>query len=104
MREPWWGRWVRRVEVTGASMLPTYRPGERVTALRRWRALRVGDVVVVRDPREPQRWLLKRCGSLEGGLVELRGDNTAHSTDSRTFGPVPARSVRWLVLAPPRGR
>ncbi|OYV23657.1 MAG: copper-transporting ATPase, partial [Acidimicrobiales bacterium 20-64-4] len=29
-------------------MVPTYLPGERLTALRRWRPVRVGDVVVVR--------------------------------------------------------
>lgn len=79
-------------------MVPTYVPGERLTALRRWRGVRVGDVVVVRDPREPTRWLLKRCVAREGTMLDLRGDNPVSSTDSRDFGLVPSRDVVWLVL------
>ncbi len=80
-------------------MWPTARPGERLTAVRRWRPVRAGDVVVVRDPREPSRWLLKRCAGRVGAMVDLRGDNPAASTDSRDFGLVPARDVKWLVVA-----
>jgi nickel-type superoxide dismutase maturation protease len=97
------GALVRRVEVTGPSMLPTLVPGERVVAIRRYRRLRVGDVVMVRDPRDGTRWILKRCASIARRQVTLRGDNEAYSTDSRIFGPVSARRVRWLVLGtPPR--
>ena len=49
------------VVVEGTSMSPTYLPDERLTALRKWRRVRTGDVVVVRDPRDAQRWMLKRC-------------------------------------------
>ncbi|HUX04255.1 MAG TPA: S26 family signal peptidase [Acidimicrobiales bacterium] len=91
---------VRRVVVEGPSMIPTYTPGERLTALRRWRRVRVGDVVVVRDPRDATRWLLKRCVARARGSLELRGDNAAASTDSRDFGPVRAREVGWIVLSP----
>ena len=93
---------VRRVSVEGSSMAPTVAPGERLTALRRWRPVRSGDVVVVRDPRDPQRWLLKRCAGRVGRMVDLRGDNAAASTDSRDFGLVPSRDVRWLVVGAPR--
>jgi phage repressor protein C with HTH and peptisase S24 domain len=79
-------------------MEPTYRPGERLTALRRWRRVRVGDIVVVRDPRQPDRWLLKRCVVRTGSFLDLRGDNPGASTDSREFGPVPVGSVSWLVV------
>ncbi|HEV2427609.1 MAG TPA: S26 family signal peptidase, partial [Acidimicrobiales bacterium] len=84
-------RVVRRVEVEGTSMLPTFVPGERLTAVRRWRRVRAGDVVVVRDPRDESRWLLKRCVERVGGTLELRGDNPSTSTDSRDFGRVPVR-------------
>lgn len=80
-------------------MLPTYTPGERLTAVRRWRRVRAGDVVVVRDPREPTRWLLKRCVARVGRQLELRGDNVAASSDSRDFGLVRCRDVAWMVLA-----
>lgn len=81
-------------------MLPTFLPGETVTAVRRWRPVRAGDVVVVRDPREPTRWLLKRCTEKSGRSLDLRGDNADASTDSRDFGVVSQREVKWLVLGP----
>ena len=78
-------------------MAPTYVAGERLTIVRRVRAVRVGDVVVTPDPREGQRLLLKRCVAREGASLDLRGDNPLASTDSRDFGPVEASRVRWLV-------
>ena len=93
----------RRVAVEGLSMVPTVAPGQRVTVVRRWRPVRAGDVVVVRDPRAPSRLLLKRCVARVGRMVDLRGDNEAVSTDSRDFGLVPGRDVRWLVLGLRRG-
>ena len=79
-------------------MAPTYRPGERLTAARRWRRVRVGEVVVVRDPRLATRWMVKRCVGRSDAGLELRGDNLEGSTDSREFGPIPEREVRWIVL------
>jgi len=93
---------VRRVTVEGSSMAPTYLPGESLTALRRWRRVRKGDVVVVRDPRNPSRWLLKRCVARVGSLLDLRGDNATASTDSRDFGLVRARDVAYIVFSPVR--
>jgi nickel-type superoxide dismutase maturation protease len=89
---------VRRVVVEGDSMTPTFVPGERLTAVRRWRAVRTGDVVVVRDPRGADRWLLKRCVAVDQRHLELRGDNPESSTDSRHFGPVDQRSVAYLIV------
>ncbi len=79
-------------------MLPTYAPGDVLTVLRKWRRVRAGDVVVVRDPRNPSRWLIKRCVARRGSLVDVRGDNERFSTDSRDFGLVDSRNVRYLVL------
>jgi hypothetical protein len=81
-------------------MVPTYVPGERLTALRHWRKVRVGDVVVVPDPRDDARWLLKRCVAVQRGQLDLRGDNPEASTDSRDFGLVSSRRVKWIVLSP----
>ena len=92
---------IRRIKVEGNSMVPTYLPGELVTATRRWRPVRVGDVVVVRDPRDPTRWLLKRCVARHGAMIDVRGDNAEMSTDSRDFGLVRGSEVRYLVWAAP---
>lgn len=89
---------MRRIRVEGYSMMPTYVPGELLTAVRKWRRIRVGDVVVVRDPRDPTRWLLKRCVARQGSLLDLRGDNENASTDSRTFGLVLSSRVAFIVL------
>lgn len=80
-------------------MLPTYTSGDVLTAIRKWRRVRVGDVVVVRDPRDPSRWLIKRCVARRGSMVDVRGDNEGASTDSREFGLVNSKNVRYLVLA-----
>jgi signal peptidase I len=90
---------LKRVIVEGSSMEPTYLPGERITALRRWRPVRTGDVVVVRDPRDANRWLLKRCVGRLGRRLDLRGDNAAISKDSRDFGLVDVSEVAYIVLS-----
>jgi nickel-type superoxide dismutase maturation protease len=93
---------VRRVEVVGASMAPALRRGDRLLVVRRRPVLlrpsplRPGDVVAVPDPRSPGRLLVKRVRWVDNRGVVVRGDNSAASTDSRTFGPVPEASV-WGV-------
>jgi len=91
---------VQRLQIEGASMSPTYLPGERVSVLRKWRRIRVGDVVAFDDPRAATRLLLKRCTARQGSQLWLEGDNPSHSTDSRDFGPVEASAVHWLVWSP----
>jgi len=103
-------RCIRRVEVAGGSMAPTFRPGDRLVVLARpvgppaWPT--VGDVVAVADPRDPTRTLVKRVGRVDraAGTLEVRGDDPGASTDSRTFGPVPLAAVVGRVVyryAPP---
>jgi len=90
----------RRVVVEGASMEPTLAEGDRLLVVRAWRA-RPGDLVVLRDPREPRdsrRILVKRVTSVVGDDVMVHGDNPAASTDSRAFGPVSRRALLGRVL------
>lgn len=84
------------VEVTGRSMHPTLKLGDRLlveTWTYRRRSPRVGEVVVAPDPREPTRELIKRVAAVEDEQVTLRGD-AAKSTDSRRFGSIPVADVR----------
>lgn len=91
-----------RVTVAGDSMLPTLEPGDRLVVLRvgHRRRLGPGDLVTVRDPREDGggRVLVKRIGDLDREGMEVKGDNPAASTDSRSFGRVPLTSVTGKVL------
>jgi inner membrane protease subunit 1 len=83
-------------------MVPTLLPGDRVLV---WRGLgplkppiRIGDLVAVVDPRDPDRMVVKRVAGLAGTEIIVRGDNEAASTDSRHFGPVSAAAVRGRVV------
>lgn len=93
---------VRRVEVHGDSMLPTLRPGDRLLAVWATRA-RPGQLVVVRDPRRPQRLLVKRVVAIQDGGAVVSGDNSASSTDSAVFGTV-AITARVVYRYSPAGR
>jgi nickel-type superoxide dismutase maturation protease len=101
---------LRRVEVAGGSMAPTFGPGDRLVVLGRrlgrprWPV--PGEVVAVTDPRDPSRLLVKRVAAVDrvAGTVDVRGDAADASTDSRTFGPVPLSAVVGRVVyryAPP---
>lgn len=97
---------LRRVEVTGDSMRPTLVPGDRLLAVRPARP-RAGDLVVLRDPRRPDRLLAKRVVSTGPAGVVVAGDNPSASTDSRAFGAVPVvwgRVVYRYAPAPRAGR
>lgn len=87
------------VEVRGASMAPTLLPGDRLIVHRASGTPNVGDVVVAGDPREPRRELVKRVVAIRDARVTLRGDASAVSTDSRSFGDLPLAGVRWRVVA-----
>lgn len=103
--------------VVGTSMLPAFRPGERVLVRRRVPGLRVGDVVVVVSPdsaADPDpRLLVKRVAALAGDppadgavvprdAVVVLGDNGGY--DSREFGPLPRTHVVGVVLRRLGGR
>jgi nickel-type superoxide dismutase maturation protease len=100
--------WQSRAAVTGESMLPGLRPGDWLLVdplAFRERLPRPGELVVVPDPRQPERLLVKRVHSTEeDGRVHLAGDAREQSTDSRAFGPVQADDVRgraWARYWPP---
>ena len=102
--------WAARVAVEGDSMRPTLEPGDWLLAdPDAYSAIppRVGDLVLVPDPRSPERLLVKRVAEVHDGGRELfvTGDAQAASTDSRAFGSVSASVVEgrpWFRYWPPR--
>jgi nickel-type superoxide dismutase maturation protease len=81
------------VAVRGHSMEPALREGDWLLVLPPRRVVRSGEVVVVRDPRERSRLLLKRVRDVTPDGVVVHGDQAEHSTDSRAFGAVPLGDV-----------
>jgi nickel-type superoxide dismutase maturation protease len=77
-------------------MEPTLVEGDRLLVVRTGK-VRPGQIVAVRDPRNSDRILVKRCVASGLAGVTLRGDNVAASTDSRHFGPVHPTAVLGRV-------
>lgn len=104
----------RRVVVRDTSMQPALQPGDRLLVdLSEYRALapRCGDVIVLADPEDRRRWLVKRVAAVAGEPfpvapvpgdddrvppqhVFVLADDRAAGRDSRSFGPVP---IAWIV-------
>lgn len=72
----------------------------------RERLPRPGDLVLVPDPREDGRLLVKRVMAVDPrGWLLVGGDARDHSTDSRAFGPVDPATLEgrpWFRYWPPR--
>ncbi len=90
-------------------MVPTLQPGEWLLAdpdAFVGASPVVGDLVLVPDPREPSRLLVKRVAEVHqrGRQLWVIGDAPDDSTDSRTFGPVETSTVQgrpWFRYWPP---
>jgi inner membrane protease subunit 1 len=88
-------------------MAPTLLPGDFLLAARAGR-FRLGALVVLEHPGRAGFELVKRITAGPGGHVANRtlglgewwvqGDSPDQSTDSRSFGPIPASAVRGVVV------
>lgn len=78
-------------------MLPVLPPGTLVFGLRRYRQLKLGQVVIIEHDGKEK---IKRISQLKNNLVYLLGDHENGSTDSRNFGWLSAESVVAIVLFP----
>jgi nickel-type superoxide dismutase maturation protease len=101
--------WGARVAVEGGSMRPTLEAGDWLLVdpeAYASTAPAVDDLVLVPDPRQPSRLLVKRVAEVhdDGRQLSVAGDAHDESTDSRAFGPVSASTVEgrpWFRYWPP---
>jgi nickel-type superoxide dismutase maturation protease len=108
MRWPIW-----RVKVAGRSMQPTFDPGDMILVRRtiwpgRVPRVRAGQVVVARNPGQPDQLLVKRAlwpedggwwlSSDHPGAGQSSGNPRGGAADSFRFGPVPVSLIEGRVL------
>src|SRR5207244_10962797 len=89
---------LRRVAVEGRSMEPALRDGDWLIVAPLGGAPSPGEIVLARDPRQPERLVLKRVASVQDGRCTLLGDRPAASTDGRVFGPGAVEGVHGRAL------
>jgi nickel-type superoxide dismutase maturation protease len=92
--------------VTGPSMAPTVRHGDRllVRRLPPGAAVPPGTVVLARFPARPELLVVKRVRRAVEGGVWVEGDSSVVADDSRAFGTAVAVGRVLLRLWPRPGR
>jgi len=85
-----------RFLVSGGSMEPKYFDGDKLFVLK-FLSPRVGDAVVLKDPRDG-RLILKSVSDIKDGMYFVVGENSSSSTDSRKFGPVGKNAIVGKVV------
>jgi nickel-type superoxide dismutase maturation protease len=87
----------RRIRVVGDSMAPTLTAGQFVLVDPRGRP-EPGRLVVAAHPNQSDVMVVKRVEAITpDGALDLRSDNPAAGTDSRTWGPIPAAALIGTV-------
>ncbi|XP_059481993.1 mitochondrial inner membrane protease subunit 1 isoform X2 [Neocloeon triangulifer] len=103
------------VVCSGSSMEPTLFTNnvlltEHISP--RLQKIKRGDIIVAKSPTDPRQFVCKRVTGIAGdrvkngfyseiippGHVWLEGDNRGNSTDSRSYGPVPAGLIRSRAI------
>lgn len=75
--------------VKGQSMKPFCQEGDFVLVNRMsylFSRPKIGQLVVLKDPRDFSRHIVKRIAVVKDSLLWVEGDNKEKSTDSRHFG------------------
>ena len=85
-------------KVKDNSMEPIFREGDYIISLPYFfSSPSAGDVIILKHPRK-NKLLLKRIEKVSGNEFFVKGDNKAHSEDSRKFGPVKKSHIVGKVV------
>ena len=87
---------IMRFRVEDSSMEPILRPGDYVIVNRLAYVFgnpTKNDVIVLRDPLQKDKFLIKRIADIRDSEYFVIGDNKEISHDSRHFGPVESNSI-----------
>jgi nickel-type superoxide dismutase maturation protease len=79
-------------------MQPTLSPGMIVLATTIFLSLDKGDLVAISHPKT-NKILIKRIHDISKHGIDVRGDNTTSSTDSRQFGLLPRNKIIAKVFS-----
>lgn len=82
-------------------MTPTIRPGQLIVATSLFKAIHVGDIIIVMHAGKEKIKRIKHVDPLKGVFVV--GDNLHSSTDSRSFGWLDFTEVIGKVIWPRNG-
>ena len=86
------------LKVAGNSMSPTINADE-VVLYERGVNIGVGDIVLSAHPFMQSVKIVKRVAYIDSnGMVTLAGDNQSESTDSRTLGAIPIKSIQGRII------
>ena len=86
------------LKVAGNSMSPTIKADE-VVLYERHDIIGIGDIVLAAHPFMQSVKIAKRVTNIDlEGMVTLAGDNPSESTDSRTLGTIPIKSIQGRIV------
>lgn len=77
-----------RFKIMDRSMEPSVKEGDYVIVNKFFSTLKERDVVVIRHPKNREKFLLKRINKVLGNKYLVSGDNKKYSRDSRHFGSI----------------
>ena len=83
--------------VSGSSMYPTLKEGDVLLVDKR-AELEEDQIVILKDPQNSKKVLVKRIIVLDSEYAWVEGDNNGNSRDSRDFGEVSRTNIIGKVI------
>ncbi len=93
---------ISKILVSGDSMSPLYHDGDILsvdTDAYKNSQPNIGDIIVFKHPFTKDTLLIKQIAEIKtNGNLYVLGTNAKESTDSRSFGAIPLKSVYGKVI------